>query len=352
VFARFATTVATLAFLAVSPVSGAPSINQCKLSTLKLEAPDNSDDRAELSGIVSRPGLLIAISNEALDGVHKVQVFEGSPTAGYRLARDERLAEPDGCEEADFEALAQDGEILYAIGSHSFDRKKQDKSISHKKNRRRLSDDNIKMCEARNKLLKFRLTGGQSVEAIQEGSLRPLVEKDPILGPFSHIPNKENGVDIEGMTFFAGSLLVGFRGPVLRENYVPVMRLSPDLTQIPANKADIIFLNLGGRGIRDLAPGPEEADGLYVLAGPNGDEGQNFAIYHWDGKDQVGGDGEEPDLRKPICLIDLDAQDQQQKSKPEGIAYLDTQGDQRRFVLLYDGDAPLRAKILSVKNTD
>ena len=39
---------------------------------------------------------------------------------------------------------------------------------------------------------------------------------------------QENGVDIEGLAWRDGELIAGFRGPVLRANYVPVMRFTFD----------------------------------------------------------------------------------------------------------------------------
>ncbi|WP_195930472.1 DUF3616 domain-containing protein [Hyphomicrobium album] len=316
-----------------------------------------SDEQAELSGVVLLDGgrKLIAVSNEGLgpDGrAYMAQVFEGDPKDGYTHSHNERIYEPDGCKEADFEALAQDDDTLFVIGSHSQNRKKQNKNETRAENFRRLSADGIdEDCKSRDKLRKFRLTDGEKVETLQKTSLRDLVDHHPVLKRFATLPNKENGIDIEGLAVFDGALFVGFRGPVLRENYVPVLRLPTDLDRIePDGESDgALFVNLGGRGIRDLAPGPLEEKALYILAGPNGDEKQNFAIYRWDGRDQLGGNGHEPDIRQPLCEIDLTDEDKRTKHKPEGLAYLDRTPSALRFVLVHDGEVELKAEIITIR---
>jgi hypothetical protein len=246
--------------------------------------------------------------------------------------------------------LAQDRDTLFVIGSHAQNRKKQDKDTPREENFRRLTADGVDDdCKARDKLRKFRLTGGDKVETLQKASLRDLIDVHPVLKRFAKVPNKENGVDIEGLAVFDGSLYVGFRGPVLRENYVPVLRLPTDIDQIEPDEDgnDAVFVNLGGRGIRDLAPGPDDDKALYIVAGPNGDEKQSFAVYRWDGKDQLGGGGQSPGSPDLLCEIKL-PKENPKGYKPEGMAYLDTQVGTKRFVLVYDGKAPLMAELLAI----
>ncbi len=319
---------------------------KCTVASVPLTLSEPaSDERAELSGAVLLGKQLIIISNEGLDEdkrAHKVQVFDADPAQGYGHSHDELLFKaPASCEEADFEALARDGDTLFAIGSHSRNRSKQKLDSSYKKNRERLTRDGIKSCEARNELRKFRLTGGKRVETLQEASLRDLIGNHPVLAPFAKLPNKENGVDIEGLAAKDGSLYVGFRGPVLRQNYVPILRIPQDLLQISQDNSELLFVDLGGRGVRDIASVP---GGFFILAGPNGDEQQSFAIYFWDGKDQVGGHGHRvspPDLKCDLGTFGV--------SKPEGLAFLGASSAGVRFILVYDGPAPLRAELLTVK---
>src|SRR5262245_60839271 len=75
----------------------------------------------------------------------------------------------------------------------------------------------------------------------------------------------------------------GFRGPVLRENYTPVLRFT---FAVPVIESDLLYVNLGGRGIRDLT---RARGGLLVLAGPVGDGPGSYQLYFWDGKDCLPG---------------------------------------------------------------
>jgi hypothetical protein len=92
-----------------------------------------------------------------------------------------------------------------------------------------------------------------------------------------------------------------------------------DLSRVSARSGAILFVNLGGRGGRGLASGPR---GLYIPAGPNGDEKQSFAIYLWNGRDQVGGAGRKKRDYNPLCELGPYG-----ASKPERLAYVDTQSD-------------------------
>lgn len=315
---------------------------------VQLEAGKASDDRAELSGVLLGNGVVFALSNEALghDGrQYAIQMFEGDVTSGYRLARDVELFEADegACKGADFEGLTRRGANFFAVTSHSANREKQDKSDTRESNARRLSRAGVSTCDSRDQLIKFTMGDRPQVTVVQQTSLRDFINGSPVLSPFAGLPAKENGIDIEGIAATETELFVGFRGPVLRENYVPVLRLPQDLTRANVMGGKIVFVNLGGRGIRDLAPAADE-DGLYVLAGPNGDEDQTFAIYQWDGESQIGGNGENG--KKPKLLCDLGLQgDDKRKSKPEGIALLDGTKDRLRFLIVYDGNAPLRAEV-------
>jgi hypothetical protein len=324
------------------------------------EDRDEAEDRAELSGVVvdKDKTRLIAIANEGFGSGkrnHALQIFEGNLADGYVFKRDVTLFEvPEGlCNEADFEGLTRHGDDLFAITSHSRDRKKQDDDADYDENRKRLTAKGISGCPWRYQLKQFRLKDSAEVSDMQDVNLLAMILSDPVLAPFVALPNKENGVDIEGLATTKNGLYVGFRGPVLRQNYVPVLHLNRDLSPIPS-EPNPLFVRLGGRGIRDLtaildedkADG-DEADGerLYILAGPNGDETQTFAIYFWDGKDQVGGVGgskSKPEDNERCRLGTFD------KVKPEGIAYLDSDASGDRFLLLFDGGKRPTAKILTL----
>ena len=111
-------------------------------------------------------------------------------------------------------------------------------------------------------------------------SLRPILERDPVLGPFTRIPGKENGVNLEGIAVHDSKLYVGFRSPVLREGYVPVMVFSFDEPE----KYALRYVQLGGRGIRSMA---RVEGGFLLLARSAQSGGRRYGVYLWDGSDQV-----------------------------------------------------------------
>jgi hypothetical protein len=49
---------------------------------------------------------------------------------------------------------------------------------------------------------------------------------------------------------------------------------------------ELLFVNLDGRGIRDIT---KVQDGFLIVAGPVGDSTLSYRLYHWDGKDCIPG---------------------------------------------------------------
>ena len=112
---------------------------------------------------------------------------------------------------------------LYVIGSHSFRRRRMKPELSVRKNRERLLE--VQQEPAATACIALPLMGRLEGRQGGEDDL-PSACADPLLGLFYGLPSKENGgIDIEGMAFRDERLYLGFRGPVLRDNYVPVMVL-------------------------------------------------------------------------------------------------------------------------------
>jgi hypothetical protein len=70
-------------------------------------------------------------------------------------------------------------------------------------------------------------------------------------------------VNFEGIAVRNGIVHVEFHGPVLRANYVPILKLRFDGPDVSTK--NIVYVKLGGRGIWDLA---RVSDGFLILAGP------------------------------------------------------------------------------------
>ena len=105
------------------------------------------------------------------------------------------------------------------------------------------------------------------------------------MGIFTKIPSKENGIDIEGIASDGDKLYIGFRGPVLRGNYVPVMVIKD--CDNPSDY-ELLFVNLDGNGIRDIC---KVEDGFLIISGPMGDGVGNYQLYFWNGVDSIPGKG-------------------------------------------------------------
>jgi hypothetical protein len=74
-----------------------------------------------------------------------------------------------------------------------------------------------------------------------------LIVNDPFLAPYVALPSKENGIDIEGIAATDKYLFVGFKGPVFRQNYVPILQLNHDFEPVPADSGSpLLFVDLGG----------------------------------------------------------------------------------------------------------
>jgi hypothetical protein len=168
----------------------------------------------------------------------------------------------------------------------------------------------IKNEKGRDKLYRLTLNERGELENEDFLDLRKLLCHDRLLSRFTTIPGKENGIDIEGVAVRGKRLYVGFRGPVLRENFVPVMALEFD----SPDEYELRFINLGGRGIRDLAA---VKDGFLLIAGPMGDGPGSYQLCYWNGKDCIPGANGPGGSVQVLGDVPIKS-----GSKPEGLAVL------------------------------
>lgn len=282
----------------------------------RLQLPENLTDADNLSGIALLKNDSLAVCT---DEVANLQVLSYS---GGKLAV---VAAPQlGAEgtEIDLEGLAVSGDVLYAVGSHSLARKAADPDKSYQKNRERIRE--INEDANRDQLFRVKLAADGSLRAKDSINLQAIFRQHSLLRPFSKLPSKENGIDIEGIAAHGDSLYVGFRGPVLRGNYVPVLRLRFD----EPNNNELLFVPLDGNGIRDMTA---VDDGFLILAGPVGDARGTYAVYHWNGSDcLVGQDGPGGKCELLATIGPLEA------GKPEGLAARKSATGHELF-LVFDG---------------
>lgn len=279
----------------------------------------------DLSGVVVTGAHLALGADEGRD----VYVFKrGDDFGRWSRPKRVRLAKQD--QEADIEALTFGDGHLYVIGSHSARRRALKPVLSARRNRERLLK--IDMQPSRNCL--YRLSFDDVSGKIGKPDVIDLskrLNKDPLLGRFVGIPSKENGIDIEGIAWRNGLLYVGFRGPVLRGNLVPVMRFSFDRPK----HYQLAFVRLAGQGIRDMAA---LSDGFLLLSGPVNDAPGPFRLWWWDGRDQI--PGKDVDIHP---AVPLGAVTTPGGAKAEGLALLIEESGHCDAIVLYETNTASQA---------
>jgi hypothetical protein len=273
----------------------------------------------QLSGVTLWQDLLIACPDEGAE----FNVLKPADE-GYDLIAKVNLLDGED-DEIDMEGAASDGKYIYIVGSHSMRRKQVDDDGDRQKNRKK--QRNVKPHEASYSLFRITLDEKGKLLTNESISLKEILEADDILGPYVSIPGKENGIDVEGIAVQDGMIYVGFRGPVLRQNFVPVLRFRFESPQ----DYTLQFVKLDGRGIRDLAA---VDDGFLVLAGPVGDGDASYQLHLWNGEDCIPGDADPAGRLTP--LGELRGNDD---VKPEALVALNERDAQWRLLLLRDGDS-------------
>lgn len=299
--------------LAGLPVEAARAVEAEEKFELNGELSEPSD----LSGLALHRGLLVVCSDEGakLDVLRRSgDAFDALPP--IKLIDDERA-------EIDMEGAASDGQHVFVVGSHSRARKKLDAGRTYTNNRQRLGQ--IDNEASRYNVFRLGLDERGRCISKESISLAKILRNDEILSPFTKLPGKENGIDIEGIAAADGTLYFGFRGPVLRGNYVPVLALEYERPE----RYRLLFVDLAGRGIRDLAA---VSGGLLVLAGPVGDGDGSFELYFWDKQDCVPGRDSPHGELKHVGTVESS-----REAKPEGITVVEEHDGDVRLLLLRDG---------------
>ncbi len=291
------------------------------------------------SGISFWKERALVVADEITDQGNVVQAFEPDGD-GFRAAAHglTKLDTPGSAvEEMDLEGIVVDGQTVFVLGSHSSKRKKVDAEKAYAKNRAALMSP-PKAQPARDILLRFELDASGQAGPIQRTSLRGFLDATEPFKSFGATAGKENGIDAEGLAILDHKLYVGFRGPVLRGNFTPIVtcRFGP-----PIADPKVLFVDLGGRGVRDLAG---VNDGLLILAGAVGDGPGSFQLYLWDGQDGVPGAGAPTSSAEPgLRLIgDLPVPhsgegDQDVAAKPEGMALIKETSGHWEILIVFDG---------------
>jgi hypothetical protein len=288
------------------------------------------DAAMDLSGVTVVGDYLVLGADEG----HRLQVLVRTPD-GEHWILEQTLALAKKDQEVDIEAITFGQGYLYVAGSHSLRRRRLKPELSVRKNRERLLD--VGQQSARNRLYRLSFDPASGVLGKTEYiDLSKRLRKDPLLGPFTKLPSKENGVEIEGIALRDGRLYLGFRGPVLRDNYVPVMTLAFDR---PKDYA-LSFVRLDGQGIRDFVA---LDDGFLILSGPVNDAPGPFCLWWWDGADQIPGKDRTVHATRWLGEVSTSG-----GASAEGLALLSEENGHAEVVLVYDTDNAAQAVRMQV----
>lgn len=301
----------------------------------------------ELSGPINKSkniSALAIVGNRLVIGSDEtsfVQVLKKRAN-GYDAPSDEGkvpIILPDSefanSDEVDIEGIAVENNTVYVIGSHARVRPGADaRKESYKDNRATLDNppakfEKSKSFGARNIVARFELDSNGVARNLENSSLKEVFDSTYPFKLFRDIPSKENGIDIEGLAVRDGKLYAGFRGPVLRGNFVPILEFE---FSNPVAHNRVMYVKLQGRGVRDMVAVKE---GFLILAGPVGDGAQSYQIYLWNGEDVVCGK-DRPDAAKNITLLG-EVPNVPPGAKPEGITVMKQADSAYTVLMAFDG---------------
>ena len=232
-----------------------------------------------------------------------VSQFETSPWLGLQTRNGE----------ADFEGAARIGDVAFWIGSHG-----RNSSGDRRPDRQRLVAFRIVFKEGRASLEPV----GQPVRSLIEDLLsEPRLAPVDLRAAVARVPD-QGGLNIEGLAEGKNrSLVLGLRGPLHQGKAVLIPLLNPfeRVEGRPARFGEPTFLDLAGRGIRDLARVDTD---LYLLAG-SPDGGGKTQLYRWTG-------GDRPPMRVETPKL--------KGLNPEALVLLGSGPDRRLLVLSDDGN--------------
>lgn len=286
------------------------------------------------SAVCLLPDRALVVADEMTDdGNNVVQVFERHGDVFHAIPDEIVILDPPGAthEEMDLEGIAADGTTIYVLGSHSARRKRVEPNNKYAKNRKALLSP-AEPQPSRDVLVRYTCGADGKAGPIERTSLRAFLDANEPFRSFRSVASKENGIDAEGLAVRGAWLYIGFRGPVLRGNFTPVLRCGFGQ---PIKDPEILFVDLGGRGVRDMAA---VDDGLLILAGPVGDGPGSYQLHLWSGEDTVPGDDVGPRATGLAYLGDLPLPSTAGAvAKAEGLALIEEQSDHWKVLVVFDG---------------
>lgn len=277
----------------------------------------------------------------------------GDGCEGYRwfdLADLLPLADAKG--EADLEGLAADEGWLWMVGSHARTRAKPEKMEGERIDLHALAD--LKDTRPRCLLARVPLVanGGGWRPVREDGerragmlrqkrrgnALAKALRRDPLLRPFTRVPAKEGGVDVEGIAVCGDRVALGMRGPVIAGHALLIelsVRAKRSGRLKLVGEPVLRLLAMEGLGVRDLK---RVGDDLLILAGPTTGLDGPCALYRWRGwADDPPRDPRAVRLHRPERVFELPFG--RGEDHPEGLALW---GEGRVLVI---NDSPAKGRL-------
>lgn len=325
-----------------------------------LELTECGDDAAAIANLSAGTRIgdtLFVAADEALSVDRLVRDQDGRWCAHKRICLADLLPLADSEAEVDIEGLAESEGWLWVLGSHARTRPKPTRY-----------DDNtidideiakLKKTEARCLIARLPLAADPAVQGgllpvERDGDRRAGLVKqnkhgnalaeamadDPLVGPFTRIPAKEGGIDMEGIAVADDRIALGMRGPVIC-GHALLLEMQFDAKDKGRIKLDLPpykrLLELEGLGIRDLK---RHGDDLIILAGPTTPVSGPVVLYRWrDWANQPAEHRNRVRLHRPERLFDLPHG--RGFDHPEGLALWDHEGA-GCILVLYDAPDPKR----------
>ena len=237
--------------------------------------------------------------------------------------------------ELDGEGVAFADGAYYVIGSHGHPRDRK-----HRLDPRADADEIAAKIKASAQVLRVRLPPSAwdgdvdraNGDVTSSTRLREAIASNAELAPFLDQRLDNGGMTVEGIAVTNGRLYVGFRSPVLDAKSAVIMDVNlGSVFERGSLDTKVTKLDLGGRGVRDLAvygssflilAGPEAGDHVGDGA-PAAEEGDAHAVYTWDGSNSAKLIGELPSFAA--------------EGKPEAILPLGDSGHSTRLLIFSDG---------------
>ncbi|WP_456720542.1 DUF3616 domain-containing protein [Bradyrhizobium sp. USDA 4350] len=300
------TAVATLAFAALyltalPRLAGAATVKWSEIDIASPLTDDDGETATNISGVnciasASRLACLViddqgrlaqaaTLDGSKLTGAGKIRLLKkGSAPANIVGNEPTSFACSKGKDkfmDLDGEAVAHDGKSFYVAGSHGCSRN-SNKFRASSFILARIPDEAVIKGATADSSAPEDETSAETSYRLSEA----LLAAPTVKASFAKDLMTDNGANIEGLVVLEGTLYAGLRAPIVAtRSYmiaVDVGALFDAARSIGAKDVREVDLDLGGRGIRDLAV---LADGrLLVLSGPAQAQNLSFALHAVDPK--------------------------------------------------------------------